>query len=213
MDSIENDNSVIENYFTTERERLHSLLGEVLFPHFESDAPLQVISIGCGVGFETQPVISLFPNASFVGVDIDPGFIKMAQTFNKDVVQENRVSFVNADALHKDVYADHSWDVVILRNPQLFGSFERMEQKSLAGRIDMDPVWEKIVDNAVNVLSEKGIIVASTATKDERDVLVEKLKGFGNLVVSDVDTKPGKNPVLLGDQFLLTATKSTQEIN
>lgn len=210
------DNSEIPTHvemdvvFEVERDRLSKLLNRYVRPGLggAKDKDIRVISIGCGVGYEAAAVTGLFPFARFVGVDKEKSQITLARAYNKDVPGNNRINFVQADASKKEVYGNHPWDVVLLRNPQLCGDSNNSFSNYLSEQTKIDSVWGEIVDNAVEALSENGVMLASTVTEKERDVLLGKLESKGNLIIFATENEWDHEMASLGDQFLFIIKKA-----
>ncbi len=60
---------------------------------------LNILDLGCGPGKHIQELSSLFPDISFLGIDIDPEMIKSALDKNKNNL---RVDFAIGDIFNRD---------------------------------------------------------------------------------------------------------------
>jgi SAM-dependent methyltransferase len=81
---------------------LHDRLG--------SDAPARVVDIGCGEGWSTIAMAHAYPNARFVGVDLDAPSIESARRHAAAAGVGDRVDFLHADA----AALDGPFDVAII---------------------------------------------------------------------------------------------------
>lgn len=188
METGEQDNGILEGY----REPLKKTFSEYLKPFIKKIDP-SILSVGCGFGYEAQPLIELFPQASYVGVDINEPLIKVAKRFNADV--KDSAKFQVRDARIEDLGKD--WDVVILKNPQIYGSLIKEESSQ---------DWEKIIRNSAKAVSEDGVIVVTSDTEAELDNIESVLRAPSvDIVLKERNKFPSKLPH--HDYFIMIAKK------
>src|SRR3989344_4308698 len=85
------------------------------FP-LDENGKLNVLSVGCGNGFDAGAVLMYFPNSVYKGIDINGSLIKSASDFNLDLDQD-RVEFVQEDATEVGDNEKNKYGLIIMRNP------------------------------------------------------------------------------------------------
>jgi len=91
-----------DNTFTASASRLDRLT-RVLLSHVPSAAEVRVLDLGCGTGGQLFGLLSQYPNASFVGVDISKNNIAAAMDDPRYSEFQPRVSFRAADFFDVDM--------------------------------------------------------------------------------------------------------------
>jgi SAM-dependent methyltransferase len=94
-----------EGQATFNRPAFTHLLGQAWLPatgelheRFLADPPARVADIGCGEGWSTIAMAQAYPNASFVGIDLDGPSIEAARRNAAEAGVEGRVTFEHDDA-------------------------------------------------------------------------------------------------------------------
>lgn len=134
----------------------------------------RVISVGCGVGDEAEPILRILPGSTYKGIDIDPEMIQLAKESNIDTTAEFEV----ADAINKEAFGPQPWDVVILRHPHVMEK-SRRNLVNGSGKNEMDENWAKIIKNSIEALNENGIVFMTTFDETEKEVITNYLGQFG----------------------------------
>lgn len=168
----------------------------------KKDSSINILSVGCGFGYEADPLLRIFPNAVYTGMDIDTGAISGAKEINNDLYE--RCEFQIADGRNKDAIGTKPWDIVILRNPQVSGStFDT--SKGSTTRED----WRRILKNSIEVLGEGGMVFISVDEEHDRGIVLKHLNSFtGNvsIVVNEPNIYPSKKGVFK-DSLIIMAKK------
>lgn len=125
--------------------------------------PLKIVSVGCGFGYEVEPLLDVFPNSTYKGIDINPSFKKGAANMNSDIDQD-RVQFEVGDEREPGTLGEKRWDIVFVKNPQVRGSNFPKEYGSVADR-------QRIIRSSMNAVSQNGILFITAQTKEEKDIL------------------------------------------
>ena len=152
------------------RESLEKTFNKVLVPHFGRNQELSILSVGCNFGFETKPLLDLFPNSFYKGIDIDETTIKAARRFNEDVgiAHMNRFNFEVGDLRNIKSFGNKPWDLIIVRHPQVL--------KGVLEAVSSPEEWRKIILNSIDSLSDKGIIFFSSDTREEASEILRDLR-------------------------------------
>lgn len=86
-------------------------------------AKVRVISIGCGMATEYNPLVALLGHhgLDYIGVEIDPIDCKVARQQHDDKINIMQLDATNIEELKKQL-GDERFDLVILRHPDFFGA-------------------------------------------------------------------------------------------
>lgn len=133
---------------------------------------LRVLSAGCGLGYEAKPVLSIFPNAHYRGIDINDGLIMGAKDVNRDLPPE-QVELTTEDAAHLEESEIGKYGLIIIRHPQLRGT---LLNNSLYGSHDM---WKNIIESTLKKVSSDGYVFTTVDDEEERDIMLDYLKEQG----------------------------------
>ena len=94
-----------EGQATFNRPAFTHLLGQEWLPatgelheRLQADPPARVADIGCGEGWSTIAMAQAYPNATFVGIDLDAPSVEAARRHAHEAGVEDRVTFQHADA-------------------------------------------------------------------------------------------------------------------
>lgn len=153
---------------------------DYLVPEVSKNDP-RMISVGCQFGYEASPFMELFPNGQYFGIDIVPGIIKAANRIHQ---ADSGISFDVRDARNMDAFGEAKWDIVFLGHPQTQGSF--FTHLGDGSRED----WERIIKNSASAISEKGLVIATSHTPQEADLVANYLKDSGLKVVQTINKRP-----------------------
>jgi len=191
----------IKDYY---RENLSKVFKHYLAEVIENkkDSSVDILSVGCGLGYEAEPLLRIFPNAIYTGIDIDSDVIHGAGKTNKDLY--GRYQFQTLDARDKDAFGSKPWDIVILRNPQVGGSNFDTSKKSTS-----KDDWYKIIINSLEALVKGGTLFISVDEEHERDMVLRHINSFSNNISIVVD-EPNKYPSRKGifrDKLIIMAKK------
>lgn len=136
----------------------------------------KILSVGCGFGYEAEPVLRIISNSQYIGIDIDEDYISSARAANRDVPD---VTFETKDAQKEDAFIDKDfWDIILIRHPQVIPPFLSKNSRS---------DWKKIFANSINALREKGVLFISTATPQERNAIISFLKENNETIDTVID--------------------------
>lgn len=123
--------------------------------------PSNILSVGCHFGYEAEPLLRIFPTAEYVGIDIDKKILEAAKRVNYDLI---RVKFKVGDARRKEIFGKTPWDIIVVRNPQVLGTYVEK------GELDKD--WYIILTNCMKSLKWGGAMFISTPSEHEKDRVV-----------------------------------------
>lgn len=151
------------------RESLEKTFNNVLVPLFARNQELNILSVGCNFGFETKPLLDIFSNSFYKGIDIDERIIEAARRFNEDVgmTHMNRFDFEVGDLTNIKSFGNKPWDLVIVRHPQVL--------KGILGAVSSPEDWKTIILNSIDSLANKGIIFFSSDTQEEINEILQNL--------------------------------------
>lgn len=121
---------------------------------------VKILDIGCGAAESASPLVEYFKGAekqhrvAYLGVDIEPRAIARAKTANWGCAECN---FQIADATDFDSFAndEERFDVILVRHPG------PMREPGLT------EIWRRIAKEAMEHLSEKGVIIVTDYFCDE----------------------------------------------
>lgn len=159
---------------------------------------LNILSVGCGIAYESEPLLRLFPDARYRGIDIDNGYIELARDTNDDIPEG---LFDVADARKKEAFGINPWDIIILRNPQVLGRL----MDFTTGK--MDEGWKEIIGNCVEALVDKGLLFISVDTEPERKMILEYLGTRKLQVLVNEENKHKSTQGTCRDDFVVVAKK------
>lgn len=187
-------------FIDQERGRLRSAFGAYLSPLLEKrkGESLRILSVGCGgIASEAKPLIELFPNAQYCGIDIREDCIRGAGRVNES---KERAVFAVEDACDPKAFGDRPWDVIIVRHPQVRGSIRDTSEQSL--RRD----WATIFTNSMNALTKGGILFVSTDDLLERELVVHYVADKQLEVILNEENAFGGG-IFHSDRFVLVAKR------
>lgn len=157
---------------------------------------LQVLSAGCGLGYEAEPVLSIFPNSHYKGIDIDGDLVELAQDINRDLPSE-QAEFIIEDATHIEESEVGEYGLVIVRHPQLQGTFLT---NSLYGSRD---TWKQIIGSTIKKISHNGYIFITMDGKQERDIMLDYLREQGIEILVNEKNDGSKTSVPVHEDSLV----------
>lgn len=177
---------------TAQREALLQSLGKYLKPHVASPNP-RIISVGSGFGMEAKPVLDLFPAGSYLGIDTKENMVMGARRVNKDVP---RALFEVRDASIPESFGHGSWDIVILRHPQV-----ELGITNEGGALK----WQPIIDNSIQATKNGGTLVFTADSQGEREIIVAMIQGKTQIIKNEVNEFP--TPGVQRDASIIIAKK------
>lgn len=189
------------------RDYYRKNLGKV-FEHYLAedikgkDSLIGILSVGCGFGYEAEPLLRIFPNAIYTGIDIDSNIIDGAREANNDLY--GRCQFQVADGRDKEAIEIKPWDIVILRNPQVMGRYLDTSKYSTT-RED----WHRIIVNSIEALGKGGRLFVSVDMQHDRDIVLKYINSFTD-TVSMVADEQNIHPSISGifqDRLVIMAKK------
>ncbi len=187
--------SITEQY----RESLKKVLDHYLRPLVgDADSNLRIMSVGCAFGFEAEPLLKTFPNATYTGIDINTDEIAGAKEINADL--DGKCVFETADARKKSAFNNRPWDIVVVRHPQVLGSTRDS---------NLEKDWALIMENCISALDKEGVLFVSTDTEVERKQILEyinKHKDGIKIVTDEQNIHPRKRAVHK-DSFVIIGKK------
>ncbi len=139
----------------------------------ESDGGLNVLSVGCGLGLDAKPVVDIFPESTYKGIDNDTSHISAARRLNKDAGV--RVQFETEDATEIGS-EEEKYGLVLIRHPQVLGETVIGATAVLPGAVK---IWGDIVKASVQKTKKQGYIFASTDSVEENEEIVQHLEANG----------------------------------
>lgn len=150
-----------------EKRELESIL--VWFPPLD---PLHVLEIGCGTAEALGQLLESGRVVEFVGVDLDETAIERART------RWTRAAFICADAARLPSSFDGSFDVVLLRRPDLFAQPRR---------------WREVFGRISTLLRPGGRVIVVVIGEAEASVAYRWLEEGGLRVIQRGE---GSSPLL-----------------
>lgn len=205
------------------RESLEKTFGAYLKSEVRVERP-NVLSVGCGAGYEAEPILQLFPSAKYKDIDISGSNIRLARRTNSDLPED---IFQVADAKSRDSFAGGPWDIIILRNPQITETLEGLtdflEGKAKVGKdwelnirngkkVSKD--WALIIKNSIDFLKKDGILLVTTPSGDERVIILDQLKTPGKEleILVNEDNKHKAASGVFDDDIVILAKKTADNI-
>lgn len=188
----------VEHY----RENLKSVFDHYLRPLVgDPDRNLRIISVGCGFGYEAEPLLKTFPNATYTGIDIKADRIDAAREFNADL--GGKCVFETADAGEKGAFNKGPWDMVVVRHPQVLGSIGSIRDPNL------QEDWVSIMENCISALNKGGVLFISTDTGVEREQILEWINTHSNeiKIVTDERNIHPSSKGIHKDSFVIVGKK------
>lgn len=169
-------------------QRLWSLLSDIKKrANFTSpkSTPVQILDIACGVCREAELLIKFFGNGSpesdgqdvnLIGVDIDQSKIDAAIKFNSSNNFKNQTSFICRDATKLDEYPEipDQVDLIMIRAQQISNSRQ---------------IWTEIFGQAIKKLTTNGIMIVTSYSNEEHQMLKDATKDLPFQIVID-ETNP-----------------------
>lgn len=163
---------------------------------------LQVLSVGCGLGYEAESVLSIFLNCHYKGIDINGNLVKLAQEINDDLPSE-RAEFIIEDAIRIEESEVGKYGLVIVRHPQLQGTF--LTNSLYGGSRD---TWKQIIESTIKKISHKGYIFVTIDGKKERDIMLDYLREQGiEVLVNEKNDESKANVSIHKDSLIIIAHK------
>lgn len=165
LSSIREERKVVRRELVSiyEQSKVNNLLQRFLFPEIllNGDNIQEILSVGCGEASEAKALIRMFRTAKFTGVDISRLTIKIAR----------RTGYMGAstryrarDARRSDALEKESYDLLIMRNPQVTSFGQN---------------WEAIFQNGIAALKPGGIMMVSAASDYEANLARAHMKCNG----------------------------------
>lgn len=191
----------------------HYLSGLTTSLPVDQNGTLQILSVGCGIGYEVSPLVEIFPHAQYRGVDIN--LSPATELYNRDVVSP-KVNFVKEDILkgkpekeyglvfvrHPEVMGDLFVAVAMIMGAHMSNSLEDISER-------VSPLWRLIFAASCQKVTNGGYIFVTTTNLRENqatefclrengvDVLLEEQQA-----ISKLDASFG-----FGDQYVVLGKK------
>lgn len=140
----------------------------------ENDDTLNVLSVGCGLGFDAKPIVDIFSGSVYKGIDNDPSLISNAKKLNADV--DERAQFEVEDATEAPLSEDGKYGLVLIRHPQVLGETIIGGEAALPGTVE---TWRSIIKASVKKTKKQGYIFASAMSVEENEKIVQYLEENG----------------------------------
>jgi SAM-dependent methyltransferase len=162
--------------------------------------PSNIISIGCKFAYEAQPILSIFPTATFKGVDIDRDSLMVARKENENL---KNVMFQQGDATKRETFGKDPWDIIIIRHPQVLGeAFPENKNR------DLSKDWHIIIENSMEALRSGGLLFVSTTLPNERDMVLDYVNSSRQKMLIKLNKKNVFNTNMpFKDDFITIAKK------
>lgn len=186
------------------REKLRQTFSGYLKGRVEGE-PKKILSVGCGFGFEAEPLLKVFPKAKFKGIDNDERIIRAAIRTNEDLTG---VEFQVEDARKIEAFGTEPYDIIVVRHPQVLGEIEYGD--------NLAQDWYKILQNSMEALKPGGIFFVSTTDEDHEGGRVLDCIGHSKekmtIIIND------RNKFFYGswpfkDNFIIVAKKTGEQKN
>lgn len=182
------------------KKRIHYTLASYLGPFYEQTPfPRNVLSLGCGPFADEVPaVLSLFPKAHYVGMDINVDYISSAQGLHGGL---ERTSFIVGDNALPPFGKDIVWDCIIIRHPQVFSVLNTNVQKS----------WEKSIKSCIEALNDNGVLFITADDDRERKIIEGYLRAYPqiDIVINEINPLTNKARKTFDDRYVFVAKKSS----
>jgi len=128
----------------------------------------RILSLGCGMAIEAEPLIHLMPEAYYEGIDESEVGLGGARALSPSLPAER---FRVADATQSESFGLEPWNLIIIRNPDV----DVLHRRSGSN-------WEQIFRNCYQHLSGEGYLLVTTHKGAEmrvvREYIETHLKGF-----------------------------------
>jgi tRNA1Val (adenine37-N6)-methyltransferase len=135
------------------------LLGAWAGRHWGTEEPLRVLEIGAGSGIVSLMLAQRFPNAQFVGIEIEENAAQQASENVRASPFRDRVDIVHADFLNwAGAFAATKWDWVV-SNPPFFKNKPKSPDpaRNLARHEDAMPLVQWM-PAATRLLDARGVV-------------------------------------------------------
>lgn len=148
----------------------------------ESDGRLNVLSVGCGFGYDAKPVVDVFPNSTYRGIDNNTAHISAARRLNQDAGAS--VQFEAQDATEIPASEKGKYGLTLIRHPQVSGETIIGDDAVLPGNVE---VWRNIIKASVEKTKKQGYIFATTMSVEEDKKIVQYLEENGVEVLINLE--------------------------
>lgn len=135
---------------------------------------LRVLSVGAGFGYEAGPIVDMFPNVSYKGIDSNMELVNGAQRMNADIAG---AEFVLEDAREVSQEERERYGLVLVRHPQVLGESALAQQQTSLEASIQD--WKAIIGTSVQKVAPGGYIMLTTDSLVEKEGIEKYLKEYG----------------------------------
>lgn len=169
----------------------------------DQNGVLSVLSVGCMFGYEAKPVLDIFPNAHYKGIDIKEELIKGAREVNKALPSE-AVNFAVEDARIIDEDEREKYGLVMLRHPQVKGAQIRKDEENTP------EVWRHIIASSIAKVVTGGYIFSTVHDQEEADLVRRHLLDNNvevTLVQENLASDPDQKGLIFPDAVIIIGHK------
>lgn len=166
----------------------------------------RILSVGCGFAYESKPLLDIFPNAIYRGIDINEDNLMGARVSNPEIPVG---SFEVGDATKQEVFGNIPWDIILLRNPQVLGSMGAYLDKGHLPE-EVYGKWGDIFTNSIHALKEDGgVLFVTVDSLEERKLVVDFLNQDKNMqIIVDRENEHKIAKATFSDIFIILAKKN-----
>lgn len=165
---------------------------------------IRILSVGCGLAYEAKPILDIFPNAIYRGMDVDKNSLLGAKISNPEIPED---VFQIGDATKQEAFGSVPWDIILLRNPQVLGIMGAyLDKGHLPEAIYGE--WLEIFNNSVNALRDDGgVLFLTVGTLDERELVVNYLRSKNIEITINEENQHKIKKAGFSDEFIIVAKK------
>lgn len=155
--------------------------------------PSRILDIGTGTGLIALMMAQRYPNASIVGIDIDPAAVAQARDNVTASPFADRISIYEADICHFDENA--TFDSVICNPPFFTGDLICPDTQRAVARHTISLSYHNLISSAYKLLSANGCFSVIIPIESQSNFESEALMGgFYLSRLFRVKTTPVKKP-------------------
>ena len=155
--------------------------------------PCRILDIGTGTGLIALMMAQRYPNASIVGIDIDPAAVAQARDNVTASPFADRISIYEADICH--FYENDTFDSIICNPPFFTGDLICPDTQRAVARHTISLSYHDLISSAYKLLSANGCFSVIIPIESQSNFESEALMGgFYLSRLCRVKTTPVKKP-------------------
>lgn len=218
MDSKENQGMPVRDayrdhlYKTFRRYLVESPIVRGQLPR-DSQGILKVLSVGCSFAYEAKPLVDLFPNTHYKGIDFPSA--RAGMLTNSDI-PVGSAEFAGEDARLLDEQEKEKYGLVVIRHPQVAGTLGEITQEDMqtiksSTELKVVPYWQDIIRASIHKIAKDGYIVVTTDTPTEQERTARFLQQNGITIFEEGENKASTISGPHRDSIIIVGQKTAVE--